>query len=161
MDDSAAKDGDEETAGVRVFPPLLFAAGLGLGLAAGAVPQSSTYGTRARRLLGTLSIAIGAAAIASAATQLKRAGSNVSPFAPTTALVTTGIFRFTRNPMYFGLTSIYLGVALITRSIPAFVTLPVTLALADRLVVDREERYLEARFGERYRNYKADVPRWF
>jgi protein-S-isoprenylcysteine O-methyltransferase Ste14 len=161
VDDSAAKDGDEETAGVRVFPPLLFAAGLGLGLAAGAVPQSSTYGTRARRLLGTLSIAIGAAAIASAATQLKRAGSNVSPFAPTTALVTTGIFRFTRNPMYFGLTSIYLGVALITRSIPAFVTLPVTLALADRLVVDREERYLEARFGERYRNYKADVPRWF
>ncbi len=154
-------DGERKTAGVRVFPPLLFAGTLGIALAAGRVPQSSIAGTRARRVLGTLSLALGAASIAGGATAIRRAGSNVSPFAPSTALATNGPYRFTRNPMYFGLTSIYLGVALLTRSIPAFVLLPVTLALADRLIVDKEERYLEELFGETYRAYRARVPRWF
>lgn len=153
--------GATERSGVRVWPPLFFAAGLALGLAADRIPQSATYGTRARRILGTLSLATGLGAAAAAIARIKGAGSNVSPFAPSTALATDGVFRFTRNPMYFGATSAYIGVALIARSIPAFVMLPVTLALVDHFVVDREEHYLEARFGDAYREYRARTPRWF
>jgi protein-S-isoprenylcysteine O-methyltransferase Ste14 len=146
---------------VRVAPPLFFAGALALGLAAGRLPQSATYGTRARRVLGTLSIAIGAAAGASAFAEIARVGSNPNPFEPTTALATRGAFRFTRNPAYFGATSIYIGIALVARSLPAFVMLPVALALVDRFVVDKEERYLERCFGETYRAYRDRVPRWF
>ena len=59
---------DDRGAGIRIAPPLIFGGALALGLAAGNVPQSSTYGTRARRLLGTVSIAVGVAAGASEAT---------------------------------------------------------------------------------------------
>lgn len=156
----AEGSGELATAGVRVPPPLLFAGALALGIAAGKLPRSATYGTRARRILGTLSIVIGVATGASALLAIRRAGSKASPFAPTTALVTGGPFAFTRNPAYFGATSIYIGIALLARSIPAFVLLPVALALLDKLVVDKEERYLEGRFAE-YHAYRARVPRWF
>jgi protein-S-isoprenylcysteine O-methyltransferase Ste14 len=155
-------DADERaTAGVRVAPPLLFASALALGLGAGRVGRSRTYGTRVRRIVGTLSIGIGVAAGAAAFAEIRRAGSDPSPFAPTTGLATDGIFRFSRNPAYFGATSIYIGIALIARSIPAFVALPVALALLDRFVVDKEERYLEGRFGQQYRTYRDGVARWF
>ncbi len=148
-------------AGVRVSPPLLFVGALALGLGAGRLASGATYGTRMRRVLGTLSIAIGVGAGAAALAEIRRVGSSPSPFAPTTGLATDGVFRFTRNPAYFGATSIYIGVALLARSIPAFVMLPVALALLDRFVVDKEERYLDARFGDVYRRYRDGVPRWF
>jgi protein-S-isoprenylcysteine O-methyltransferase Ste14 len=157
---SEASD-DDRGAGIRIAPPLIFGGALALGLAAGNVPQSSTYGTRARRLLGTISIAVGVAAGASALIEMRKVGSNPNPFEATTALATRGAFRFTRNPAYFGATSIYIGVALIARSIPAFVALPVALAMLDHFVVDKEERYLERRFGDTYRTYRDGVPRWF
>ncbi len=59
------------------------------------------------------------------------------------------------------MTSVYIGIALRTRSIPALVMLPVALALLDSGVVAREERYLERRFGDTYRAYRDRVPRWF
>jgi protein-S-isoprenylcysteine O-methyltransferase Ste14 len=139
----------------------LFGAALAFGLGAGAFANRGTYGTRIRRLLGTVSVATGAAALGVAIVQVKRAGSNVNPYAPTEALVTDGAFALTRNPMYFGFTSLFIGVALLARSIPSFVMLPIALAMLDRFVVDREERYLESRFGEAYRAYEARVPRWF
>jgi protein-S-isoprenylcysteine O-methyltransferase Ste14 len=157
---SEASD-DDRGAGIRIAPPLIFGGALAIGLAAGNVPQSSTYGTRARRLLGTISIGVGVAAGASALLEMRRVGSNPNPFEPTSAIATRGAFRFTRNPAYFGATSIYIGVALIARSIPAFVALPIALAMIDRFVVDKEERYLERRFGDTYRTYRDGVPRWF
>jgi protein-S-isoprenylcysteine O-methyltransferase Ste14 len=154
--------GDEDRgADIRIAPPIIFGGALALGLALGNVPQSATYGTRVRRLLGTISIAVGVVAGASALIEMRKVGSDPNPFEPTTALATRGAFRFTRNPAYFGATSIYIGVALIARSIPAFVALPVALAMVDRFVVDKEERYLERRFGDTYRTYRDGVPRWF
>ena len=156
-------DGDAggATAGIRVSPPLLFGGALALGLGAGRIGARATYGTRMRRILGTVSIIAGVAAGAAALAEIRRVGSNPSPFAATKELATDGVFRFSRNPAYFGATSIYIGVALITRSLPAFVALPVALALLDRFVVDKEERYLEMRFGDRYRRYRDGVARWF
>jgi protein-S-isoprenylcysteine O-methyltransferase Ste14 len=157
---SEASD-DDRGAGIRIAPPFIFGGALAFGLAAGNIPQSGTYGTRARRLLGTISIAVGMAAGASAMIEIAKVGSNGFGFEPTKALATRGAFRFTRNPAYFGATSIYIGIALIARSIPAFVALPVALAMVDRFVVDKEERYLERCFGDTYRTYRDAVPRWF
>jgi protein-S-isoprenylcysteine O-methyltransferase Ste14 len=150
-----------ETCGVPFPPPLVFGATLALGLALGRNAELDPHNAAYSRTAGTISLLAGAAVGAAAVLGIKRAGSAVNVYRPTTALVTTGAFRFSRNPVYFGLTAAYLGIALRARSIPALALLPIALALTDRLVVDPEERYLERRFGDEYRAYRDAVPRWF
>ena len=154
-----AADGDN--AGVGVPPPLLFVAALAAGLALGRDMGARDREAQVARMLGTAAVPAGALLGIATILALKRAGTSVDPYKPTTALVTRGVFRFTRNPGYVGATSMYVGVALAMRSLPALTLLPIVLALLDRHVVDREERYLERRFGNAYRAYRDAVPRWF
>ena len=89
-----------------------------------------------------------------------RAGTNVSPSRPTTALVTDGPFRYSRNPLYVAMTVIYLGMTLALGSWwPLAMLIPV-LAMVHWRIVLREEQYLENRFGDNYRAYKVRVRRW-
>lgn len=152
---------NDETSGVAFPPPFLFAAAMAAGLALGRNAQLDAHNAKYARVAGNVSLLTGLFATVAGMAAIKRAGSAVNVYRPTTALVTGGIFRFSRNPIYFGLTSAYLGVALRARSLPALALLPVALALTDRFVVDPEERYLEERFGDEYRAYRARVPRWF
>jgi protein-S-isoprenylcysteine O-methyltransferase Ste14 len=154
-------DEERETAGVGAPPPLIFAGALALGLALGRLQKDNEKYARFMRTWGGASVAAGFAIGAVAIGALKRAGTNLDPYKPSTALVTEGIFAFTRNPAYAGATSIYVGIALYARSLPALALLPIVLALLDRLVVSREEAYLERRFGDEYRRYRDAVPRWF
>ncbi len=89
-----------------------------------------------------------------------RAGTSIKPTVPTTALVTTGPFRFSRNPLYVSVTLFYLGIAIAARSLWALALLLVVLVVMQRGVIDREERYLERRFGADYLRYKERVRRW-
>jgi protein-S-isoprenylcysteine O-methyltransferase Ste14 len=154
-------DDASETAGVAVPPPLLFAGGLAVGLIASRLQPDQSRAWAFARTLGAASVLAGMAIGATAIAELKRVGTNLDPFKPATALATGGVFRLSRNPAYVGATSIYVGIAMFARSLPAFVALPVVLALLDRLVVRPEERYLEKRFGDAYRSYADGVPRWF
>jgi len=79
---------------------------------------------------------------------------------PATALVTTGPYRYTRNPMYLGLAFLYAGIALAFGLLWALAALPVVLLVVDRVVIPPEERHLEAQFGDEYRAYKSRVRRW-
>jgi protein-S-isoprenylcysteine O-methyltransferase Ste14 len=79
---------------------------------------------------------------------------------PTTALVTSGPYRLTRNPMYLGMAFLYAGLALSFGVTWSLAFLPLVLLAVDRLAILREEHYLEAKFGEEYRRYKARVRRW-
>jgi protein-S-isoprenylcysteine O-methyltransferase Ste14 len=89
-----------------------------------------------------------------------RAGTNVRPDLPVTALVTDGPFRYSRNPLYMACTIIYLGITLSVGSLWLLLMLVPTLAVVHYRIVRREEEYLEGRFGESYRAYKAQVNRW-
>lgn len=95
-----------------------------------------------------------------AAVEMAKAGTNIPTWQPTLALVTSGVFAFLRNPIYAGLSLVYLGVALILGSLGTVVLLPVVLVLMQIGVVSREERYLEAKFGAAYTAYCAQVSRW-
>ncbi len=75
-------------------------------------------------------------------------------------IVDTGPYRFTRNPMYTGMTVAYLGGILILDSFWTLVMLPVALAILYFFVVKREERYLLAEFGDAYEAYRKRVKRW-
>jgi protein-S-isoprenylcysteine O-methyltransferase Ste14 len=90
----------------------------------------------------------------------KKAGTNVVPWSPSTALVTDGPYRYSRNPMYLGFAVTYLGLALGLESGAAVILLIPALALMSWGVIGREERYLEAKFGEDYRAYRKRVRRW-
>ncbi|HEV8673882.1 MAG TPA: isoprenylcysteine carboxylmethyltransferase family protein [Methylomirabilota bacterium] len=91
---------------------------------------------------------------------LRRAGTSVNPARPTTALVTWGPYRVTRNPLYVGLTMLYLGLTAWFNALWPLLLLPIVLVVMQRGVIVREERYLERKFGEEYRRYKARVRRW-
>lgn len=75
------------------------------------------------------------------------------------ALVTTGPYAVSRNPMYVGWTALYLGIALVLNTVWLFVLLPAVLATCHR-VVRREERSLEREFGDGYRAYRREVRRY-
>jgi protein-S-isoprenylcysteine O-methyltransferase Ste14 len=89
-----------------------------------------------------------------------RARTTIRPDRAASILVTSGPYRFTRNPMYVSLTLLYAGVATLYQSIWAWLFLPVVVAYIDRRVIRPEERYLERRFGADYAHYCAKVRRW-
>ncbi len=91
---------------------------------------------------------------------LLAAGTNVNPSLPTTAIVTSGPFRFSRNPLYMALTLLYFGLTLAVNTWWGIVVLVPLLIIMHRGVVLREERYLEAKFGESYRQYCSVIRRY-
>jgi protein-S-isoprenylcysteine O-methyltransferase Ste14 len=112
------------------------------------------------KYLGYVPLVVGAVMAIAAATSFRRAGTPVVPFEPSTALVTGGWFRVTRNPMYLGLSLILFGVALIDGTLGAFLPLPVFVAILHFRFIRAEERFLEGIFGEQYRVYRTQVRRW-
>lgn len=105
-------------------------------------------------------VAVWAALFVWAAVTLLRAGATIRPDRPTRVLVTTGPYAVTRNPLYLGLTVLYVGLALIVNSLWPVFFLPIPVLLLDRAVIPREERYLAATFGERYQEYRRRARRW-
>lgn len=83
-----------------------------------------------------------------------------NPNRPTTALVLSGTFRLSRNPMYIGLSLVYCGVNTILQLPWGLIFLPLVVWLLTVWVIIPEENYLEEKFGPEYLNYKSQVRRW-
>jgi protein-S-isoprenylcysteine O-methyltransferase Ste14 len=109
---------------------------------------------------GVIGVAIWFALDGAAMMHFRRAGTSMVPIRPTTALVTSGPYGITRNPMYLGMAVLYAALALSLGVIWALAVLPLVIIAVDRLVIAREEPYLERKFGEPYREYKRRVRRW-
>jgi len=143
----------------RWMPPRLF---LFYGVA-GAVLHFTLAGPVLLRLrwLGAAVFVAGLALMLWGARCFARAGTTIKPFERTHTLVTSGPYRFTRNPMYLGIVAMLLGTALaLGTPAPwlAAVGLAVTLQLR---FIRHEERALAASLGEPYEHYRRSVPRWF
>jgi protein-S-isoprenylcysteine O-methyltransferase Ste14 len=149
--------------GVR-FPPLLvYVAGFGAALllnrelafeidgAGVSVPQAA---------IGAILTAGGIALVVWAIRTLVRSHTTFRPDRPARVLVTAGPYRFTRNPIYVGLTFVYLGAASLTNLAWPLVLLPVVLIAMSVAVIGREERHLSAIFGAEYDAYCRRVHRW-
>ena len=149
-----------DTPGVLAPPPLIFAAALGLGwLLQRLLPQPVLPPAFAPWAGGVLIVA--ALGIAGAAVEeMRRARTAVDPYSPSTALVRTGPFARSRNPIYVGLILLALGIALLANALWCALLLLPAVAVLRRFVIAREEAYLERRFGEAYRSYRAATPRW-
>jgi len=113
----------------------------------------------ARFLGGALFLAAGLLAN-SAHNAMTRAGTNIFPTQPTLALVTDGPFRFSRNPLYVAASGVYLGVGRLVEDQVPLLLFPLVFVGLHYAIVLPEERYLDAKFGECYRAYRARVRRW-
>ena len=146
--------------GVHVPPPLVFAAGLGLGLWASTRIPSPWLPAAVCRVAGWTLIAGALVLVLPAFFGFFRARTTVRPDRPASSLVISGPYRFTRNPMYVSLTLLYAGVATLYQSVWAWLLLPLVVLYIDRRVIRPEERFLESRFGADYVRYCAQVRRW-
>jgi protein-S-isoprenylcysteine O-methyltransferase Ste14 len=152
----------DDNPGVIAPPPLLYAGVLGVGLALDilllrtqiGMPGALRYGLAILLVMG------GGALIVGAFRGFRRAGTNAEPWEPSTSLVTDGVYAFTRNPMYVAMALFYLAIAIAADSTIALLFLVPLLIVMHYGVVLREERYLEAKFGDPYRHYKHAVRRW-
>jgi protein-S-isoprenylcysteine O-methyltransferase Ste14 len=154
---------DTAVAGVIARPPLLYLACLVLGFALDRLlPLQSTLAEVAliRWTAGGGLIAIGVAVMAAGIRNFSRAATPVPTNQPVRALVTTGIHGWSRNPIYVGMFLLYAGIGIAARSEWSLVLALPLFVILRYGVVAREEAYLERRFGEPYRDYKARVRRW-
>ncbi|HVM79915.1 MAG TPA: isoprenylcysteine carboxylmethyltransferase family protein [Stellaceae bacterium] len=149
-----------DSARVIAPPPLIYLGFLALGLAlhrfwpAGFLPEI------ARLPFGAVLIASGLVLAGLGFRELRRVGTNIAPHLPSTALATGGVYGYTRNPLYVALTLFYLGIAAGTNDLWQLLLLAPLLVVMRHGVIGREERYLEAKFGDAYRQYKQRVRRW-
>jgi protein-S-isoprenylcysteine O-methyltransferase Ste14 len=150
--------------GVVAPPPLIALAALLFGVALDwLLPSFVLRGIFlfwTRLVIGGVLIAAGAAVATIALQTFVRAGTNVHPWKPSLILVTGGIFAWMRNPMYVGLMLLIAGIAIALASDWTLVLLVPAALILHFGVVAREERYLEAKFGESYRLYMSKVPRY-
>ena len=151
---------DEDSAQVRFPPPLIVFGCLMLGLGLGELLELPHIDSALLRPLGFVIGAVGAAIIGSGILGFVRAGNNPEPWKRDTAFVTSGLYRFTRNPMYLGMVLVQLGIACAALSIGGLLSVPVAMLLVARFVIAREERHLRATFGDEYRAYCERVRRW-
>lgn len=113
------------------------------------------------RIVGACAVMLAGLALAVAGRRtLVRLGTNVSPLRPTTALATSGVYKWTRNPLYTGGTLVMFGIALAFALDWLVLLIPPSVLVLHLGVVTREEQYLEQKFGDSYRHYKASVARY-
>lgn len=157
---------DAGTAGVVARPPILLLGALLLGFALDhlaplprPIPENGPVHMISAMIAGAL-VVIAIAVFAASIRTFSRAGTPVQGTRPVRALVTRGIYRWSRNPIYVAMLCFLIGIGLAVRS-PWILLFVVPLAITFRYgVIGREEVYLERRFGDAYLRYKSRVRRW-
>jgi protein-S-isoprenylcysteine O-methyltransferase Ste14 len=149
-----------DTAQVIILPPLLYGAAFVLGLLLHwAFPVYVLPSTLARGI-GVVCVLVSFPLALMTFRALSRAHTPVDPMKPTTALVTEGPFRYSRNPIYVAWTLLYLGVALLINALWILLLVVPAVLVLRYGVIAREEAYLTRKFGDAYRQYRAQVRRW-
>lgn len=155
-------DIDQDSAGVKFMPPAAFIGTLVVGLALGrflgspGLPLSHST----ERGIGWLAAILGIGITFSAIGLFRSVGTDTRPWKRSTVFVTDGVYRWSRNPMYFGMALAYAGMAIWLDSLVSLLLLVPLVFVIQKEVIEREEAYLTAKFGERYRGYKSNVRRW-
>jgi protein-S-isoprenylcysteine O-methyltransferase Ste14 len=150
-----------DTANVIIRPPIAWALAVLVGLALNwLMPLPFMPATVPAGWLGAIVFVLAFALFVWAAVTLSRAGSNVPTNLPTTTIVDTGPYRFTRNPIYLAMVLGLIGLAIAFNSLWLLLTLVPFALVIHYGVVAREEAYLDREFGDVYRAYRARVRRW-
>jgi protein-S-isoprenylcysteine O-methyltransferase Ste14 len=146
--------------GVVARPPLLYGGALVVALALDWLRPMPILDHTIALGVGLVLIALGLGLAIPARRALQGADTNLDPMRPTTAIVTSGPYRFSRNPLYVALTLLFVGLTFVVNTWWGIVVLVPLVIVMHYGVVRREERYLEQKFGEPYRQYRSRVRRY-
>jgi protein-S-isoprenylcysteine O-methyltransferase Ste14 len=150
----------EDRAKVAVLPPLIPLLAIGSGLLIHVAFPITLGPASIVTPLGALLILVSILLVVAAAREMAKARTAFDVRKPTTALVETGVFRLSRNPVYFSMLLLCMGIAFLANSLAMLLlSLPAGSGLC-LLVIWQEENYLERKFGSTYLAYKASVRRW-
>jgi len=111
-------------------------------------------------VLGIVPLASGIAINIIADNAFRKVKTAVKPFEESSALVTSGVYRISRHPMYLGNVLILIGVAVMVGSLTPYVVIPIFVVLIEKVFIKVEERMLEEKFGQAWLEYKDKVRRW-
>jgi protein-S-isoprenylcysteine O-methyltransferase Ste14 len=157
-------DSSSDTPGLVTRPPIFLLAAIVLAVAlewiAGIALLPAPGFASVVSWIGVVILAAGAYFAVGGSREFTRAGTNVDPMKPALKLVTSGPYRFTRNPMYLGMVLFLLGLSLMFSLEWGIVLTVVLWIVFDRYVVAREEAYLTRKFGEPYREFLGRTRRW-
>ncbi len=149
--------------GARVFPippPAYYGAAFATGMVLQGVAPLDTPGRPASALIGAAILVAGLALDLAGVAAVVSHRTTIVPHRPVTTLITTGIYRLSRNPMYTGLAVMVAGGALLAGTWWPLATLPLALLAVRKVVIKPEEAYLGERFGSTYDDYRLRVRRW-
>jgi len=149
-----------DKAGVIAPPPLIYLAGIFLGVLIGWYWPGSFWPDMIRFGFAALLIGGGFLLAFVAFLRFRKAGTNVEPYKPTTAIITDGPFGWSRNPIYLAMAGVMIGTGIALDNFWVVVMLAPVLLVMHFGVITREERYLTEKFGDEYRRYKTTVRRW-
>ncbi len=159
-DNGRIGEGGKDTAGVIAPPPVIYLAFLLIGFGADALgpvavlPQGPRYAAAAAVIALSLALAF------SAFRQFRRHNTSFKPHEPSTALISEGPYRYSRNPMYLALSLLSAGIGIAADGPWTLALLVPLLVVLHYGVIIREERYLERKFADAYRRYKSSTRRW-
>jgi len=141
-------------------PPLVYFAAIVIGLSLEFVWPSGLMPRGFAMPFGMGLVVIAVLLFVYSVARFRAAGTPVPGNRPTTAIVRTGPYRFSRNPIYVAFSLLLMGVAIWADSLWLIAALIAAIALMTTVVIPREERYLERKFGTEYMAYKSSVRRW-
>jgi len=144
----------------RILPPIWFLLALALAVALHYLLPIARLLSPPWSYAGAVLVIVGIVMSAAGSSAFRRVGTPVVPFEPSTVLVTDGLYRFTRNPMYLGLVLSLIGVAILLGSLSAWLPVPIFVWILQTQFINGEERFLEEIFGARYLEYQKRVRRW-
>lgn len=117
------------------------------------IPFNSLY-------LGAIIVILGISLLVTAKSQLKKHKQPTAPNRPTTRLVTSEVFKYSRNPVYLGLIFVYIGIGFMIKSLWILISTIVLIILIKKILIIPEENYLLKKFDKRYKDYKNKTGRW-
>lgn len=142
------------------LPPLVYLAGIAAGFGIDWLIPLRGLSAEVQLAVGLPIIALAIVLVLMSAWALWRAGTSPLHERPTTRVISTGLYGMSRNPIYVAMTLGCVGVAITVDRVWILAATAIAVLVIDRMVITREEVFLEAKFGEEYLAYKARVRRW-
>jgi protein-S-isoprenylcysteine O-methyltransferase Ste14 len=149
-----------DNAGVHFPPPLFFLFSILIGVGLHRIEPLPVIPQNLATAIGVVLAVVALSIACLGFRELRRHRTTIRPNAPSSTVVRTGPYRFSRNPLYLSLATLELGIGLATDNLWIVLMLLPTCLLLTRQVIAREEAYLDRAFGDEYRRYKASVRRW-
>lgn len=152
---------EQDSAQVAIPPPLMLLSCVLLGVGLHWIYPLPFVGNPVRWIAAAFLICTGIGTILYCAWKFKKTGTNIEPWKKTSRIITSGVYRFTRNPIYLSFLVVGTGVAFAVNSAWIIAMMLPLVFLLTHFVIAKEERYLEQSFGSEYLAYKKKVRRWF